>query len=166
MMNRDGVRKNTLNKRSTCSVEERVKQFSDICRERNLKVTHQRLEIYRTLACSGNHPSAEDIHSSIREKLPTVSLDTVYRTLALFEEHGLITRVHQLDDKNRFDPNLEEHHHFICIRCKKIFDFHWPDFDLLSVPVQAEQWGRINSKKVELNGICMECMKQQKKSAN
>ncbi len=151
-----------MNKKTACSIENRVEQFREICREHDLKMTHQRLEIYRVIACSYDHPSAEDVYELIKNKLPTISLDTVYRTLSLFEQHGLISRVHHLDDRSRFDPNLEPHHHFICTRCKKVQDFYWDEFDELLQPVEVKKLGEVHFKKVELQGICKECQKRNK----
>ncbi len=144
------------------SIEERIERFCELCRDNDLKVTHQRLEIYRALAMSTDHPSAEEVYQTIKEKLPTISFDTVYRTLSLFEKYGLIRRVHQLDDRNRFDSNLEIHHHFICVRCKTVDDFYWTDFDHLEFPVNGERWGMVHSKRVELRGVCKKCMEQQR----
>lgn len=146
-----------MEKTSSILLKDRIDRFCSLCREHGLKVTHQRLEIYRVLIHSKDHPTAEDVHHRIKNTLPTISLDTVYRTLGLFEEHGLIDRVQQLDDKGRFDSNLEHHHHFICIRCKKIVDFSWPEFDRLPRPDSLQQWSTIKSEKVEFRGICNEC---------
>ena len=87
-----------------------------------LKLTHQRLEILHILMSDVDHPSAEDIYERIKPKVPTISFDTVYRTLALFEHHGIISRVQYLDDKSRYDPNTARHYHFVCTRCRTIRD--------------------------------------------
>ncbi len=144
--------------RSQTEIEQCIYEFTDLCREHDLKVTHQRLEIYRALLSLPGHPTPEEIYNRIRSSLPTVSLDTVYRTLTLFEEYGLITRVQCLFDKGRYDSNLEEHHHFICSECKKIEDFYWPEFDELTIPESTGAFGKINLKKVEIRGICNECL--------
>jgi Fur family peroxide stress response transcriptional regulator len=109
---------------------------------------------------SENHPSAEDIYIRIQTQLPTVSLDTVYRTLALFEEHGLINRVQSVSDKVRFDANTAPHHHFICMKCKRIIDFSWAEFDRLTLPEGVRSFGEIQDKKIELRGICCRCRKK------
>lgn len=140
--------------------DELLEKFYTACEEYGVKVTHQRLEIYREIASAKDHPSAEDIYKRVKKRTPMISLDTVYRTLALFERSRIITRVHPLDDHCRFDPNTETHHHFICLQCKKVEDFYWQGFDQLTPPAEAQQWGLIKSQLVELHGICSVCLKK------
>ena len=74
-------------------LEQRLRDLEKICRDHGLKLTHQRMEIFRELASSSEHPSAEKIYKRLLSKFPTLSLDTVYRTLITFEKIGLIARV-------------------------------------------------------------------------
>jgi len=141
-------------------VESRVRHFEDACRERGLKVTPQRLEIFRVLASSSAHPSAEEVFAKIRKRMPTVSLDTVYRTLTTLSEAGMVSRVEVLDDRSRFDANVEDHHHFVCVRCKRVVDFYWPGFDRLTVPESVKGLGKAEHPHVELRGVCNACLKK------
>ena len=134
----------------------------DLFREAGLKLTHQRLEIYREVTEASDHPSAEDIYRRVRPRLPTVSLDTVYRTLLTFEKLGIISRVQALDDRGRFDANLAPHHHMICTTCKIIMDFYWPSFDEIQPPPETKKWGRIKFRQAELRGVCEKCMEKTK----
>lgn len=135
----------------------RMKWFIEECRSLGLKLTHQRLEIYKVLASGKSHPSAENIHKDLARSMPTLSLDTVYRTLVTFERNGLINRVEVLDDRARFDVNLNGHHHMVCKRCRKAIDFYWPVIDDLDVPAETEGWGDIESRHIELRGVCKSC---------
>jgi len=134
-------------------------EFEKICRGSGLRLTHQRIEIFRVLA-SGEHPSAEIIHKRLIAKFPTVSLDTVYRTLLTFEKLGIISRVQALDDRGRFDANLAPHHHMICTTCKSIMDFYWPSFDEIPPPPETKKWGRLKFRQAELRGVCDRCMEK------
>lgn len=87
--------------------EEEFIAFRKVCKEHGIKVTHQRLEIFREVIRDHDHPSAEDIYSRVKDRLPCISLDTVYRNLAAFESYGFIGRV-QIVDKIRFDPNRKQ----------------------------------------------------------
>lgn len=138
--------------------------FKKICREAGLKVTHQRLEVFRVLAEADDHPSAESIYEKVKKKVPTISLDTVYRTLTTLEQNGVLGRV-QVDARSRFDPNRDVHHHFICTECKRIDDFYWPTFDSMKTPPKAAGWGRIDSKRVEIRGVCKDCRKRMKRKS-
>jgi Fur family peroxide stress response transcriptional regulator len=132
--------------------------FVEAFRTAGLKATHQRLTIYRELASRDDHPSAEAVFVGVRAKLPTVALDTVYRTLKTFEDMNLAKRLDIFDDQARFDANMEPHHHCVCNRCDKIVDFHWDQFDLLTLPGSAEEWGTVMDRSVVFRGICRDCL--------
>lgn len=138
--------------------EEKIELFRRVCKERNIKVTPQRLEIFLVVVDAEDHPSAEDVLKRVRKKLPTVSLDTVYRTLSTFEQLGLIAKVSFLEGKTRFDPNTKHHHHLVCTKCKKVKDFAWHEIDEIKLPPEAEGWGEVKRKVVEVRGICSECL--------
>lgn len=145
------------------SLEERLETFKEICRNAGLKVTHQRLEIFHVLAQSTDHPSAEEVFEKVRKKVPTIALDTVYRTLTTLEAHGVLAKI-LLDTRARFDPNLSVHHHFVCSECRKIEDFYWPVFDTMKPPGKDSPWGKVESKHVEIKGVCRACLKKKKKA--
>ena len=145
-------------------VETKLNAFRKLCEETGIRLTHQRLELFREICMAEDHPSAEDIYERIRTKLPTISMDTVYRTLATFERHDLVAKLQVLGEKGRFDPNTSPHGHLICIRCKEIKDFSWPAFDELELPSPAREWGRISGKYAEVRVLCTRC--QQAERAN
>ena len=130
-----------------------------LCREKGLKATRQRIEIFKVVSAATDHPSVEVIYRRVKKKLPAISFDTVYRTLTSLEENKVISRVHYLDDKTRYDPDTREHHHFICIECKRVFDFQWPDFSALRLPREVPQFGQIHQKYAEIRGLCPKCSK-------
>ena len=137
-------------------------QLSDIeisFRESGLKVTQQRLEIYRELLTASDHPAADVLHRRLRDRLPTISLDTVYRTLAILASHELINKIDTPESLARFDAVLERHHHLFCRKCGKITDFNWPLIDEVSLPDEISDWGKIDNKDVVINGICKRCLK-------
>jgi Fur family transcriptional regulator, peroxide stress response regulator len=148
----------------TGKINELVNSFEQVCRLKGLRITHQRTEIFRELARFPGHPTAENVFGKIRKRLKTISLDTVYRTIATFEEFGLIKRVRLLDNSSRFDMNLSIHHHLVCTECNKIEDFYWPYFDQLKLPGPLSNWGIIDSKHVEIRGLCVTCQKKLKKN--
>jgi Fur family peroxide stress response transcriptional regulator len=151
---------NPLTRVQSAVIEERLRRFQEACRARGLKITPQRLEIFRELAATTEHPSAEEIFERIRQRMPTVSLDTVYRTLGTLNETGIVSRVEVLDDRCRFDANMEPHHHFVCVRCKRVVDFQWPGFDRLQIPDELRALGVIHQPHAELRGVCNSCLKK------
>ncbi|GAB4330486.1 MAG: Fur family transcriptional regulator [Calditrichia bacterium] len=138
-------------------MNENLKKFEEICRNHNLKITPQRVAIYRALLESQEHPSAVTVHEKIKKQYPNVSLDTVNRTLLTFSEIGLLKIVEGRGDPKRFDINLNPHHHFRCIRCGKIEDFYFEEFDNLQIPGTLQNRYVVTSRRVHLEGICSEC---------
>ena len=140
------------------SLKEQIDMFQDACRQQNLRLTPQRLEIYRELAHASDHPSAEQLHQRLHDKMPTLSLDTIYRTLSTFVQHCLVNRVETVESQARFEVAHERHHHLICERCKKIIDFDWAPIDQLDLPEEVQLWGKVYSKNVVIYGVCKECL--------
>ena len=141
-------------------VEQRVAGFLEICRRQGVKATHQRTEILRELAGSKEHPDAETLFKRVRRKIPAISFDTIYRTLRLFEDRGVISRVGSVRDRTRFDANTDRHHHFICKACGMIGDFYNDAMDRLPVPKAVAEMGSVDGVYVELRGICRECKRK------
>lgn len=132
--------------------------FSVACRKAGLKLTHQRYRIYLELLQSGDHPAAEALHKRLLVKIPSISLDTVYRTLATFERHGLISRVQTVESLARFEARLKHHHHLICSVCNEIMDFQWEGFDQSPLPRDLLAWGAVSTKQAVVYGVCSKCL--------
>lgn len=141
-------------------VERRISRFEQACRESGVKLTHQRREIFREVAQSSDHPDAETVHESVRTRIPTVSLDTVYRTLWLLRDLGLITTIGAARERTRFDANLSCHHHFICSRCGLTKDFYSGAFDDLDIPESISSIGHVETTHVEIRGVCIRCSRE------
>jgi len=145
-------------------IEEQIGHFRKVLRKAGVKLTHQRLVIFREVARSGDHPDAITIHRHILKKIPTVSLDTVYRTLWLLADLGLITTLGPPHGGARFDANMHSHHHFICTNCGLAHDFYSEEFDQLTVPASVGTLGTVNKRQVELRGLCSKCARKKKQS--
>ena len=145
---------------SAKELKRRLKLFQKRCRESGIRLTYQRLEVFKEVACSDEHPDVETIFERVRTRLPTVSLDTVYRTLSLLEQEGLLSKVDILCDRARFDANMDPHHHFICTMCGLVNDFYSPQFDNVRIPAEVSAMGTPRSTHVEVRGICRTCGKK------
>jgi Fur family peroxide stress response transcriptional regulator len=143
-------------------VERRLDQFKAVSREAGVKLTHQRLEIFREIAASLEHPDAEAVFRGAQRRVPTVSLDTVYRTLWLLNDLGLITTLGPRRESVRFDANLSRHHHFVCTRCGLTRDFESEEFDELRIPESVGALGHAETTQVEVRGVCLQCAKETK----
>jgi Fur family peroxide stress response transcriptional regulator len=138
-------------------VEVRLMRFVETCRRSGLKITHQRTEVFRELAAREDHPGAEAVCQQVRRRVPAISRDTVYRTLALLEAQGLIRKAEVLFNQSRYDANTECHHHFICTVCARVQDFYSEALDHLPLPRSVKSLGRIQSAQVQVRGVCSPC---------
>ncbi len=141
-------------------IERRLEQFKSIAKQAGVKLTHQRLEIFRAVASSEDHPGAEAIYKAVRAAMPTVSLDTVYRTLWLLTDLGLLTTLGPRQDSVRFDANLEQHHHYLCVRCGLVRDFESTDLNKLPIPDSVNHFGQVVSAHLEVRGVCARCTRE------
>ncbi|ABK99575.1 Fur family transcriptional regulator [Pelobacter propionicus] len=135
-----------------------IDHLTQTFRESGLRVTHQRLEIYRELMEARDHPTAEQLYRRLRGRIPTLSLDTVYRTLTTLVTHGMVKRLETVESQARFDTTRQRHHHIICKRCNEIMDFHWPLLDETPLPGEVDSWGRLDGVNVVVYGVCARCL--------
>lgn len=140
-------------------VGRRLERFKAACKKAGVKLTHQRLEIFREIAGSTKHPDAETVFRGVQARIPTVSLDTVYRTLWLLDGLGLITTLGPRRESVRFDPNLEHHHHYVCLRCGLAKDFENAGLNTLTIPASVKKYGSVLTTHVEVRGYCATCEK-------
>jgi Fur family peroxide stress response transcriptional regulator len=134
--------------------------FRKKCRENKLKITPQRIVIYRELIKSKNHPHAEALYRRVKKSIPDISLDTVNRALLTFSKIGLVKTVEGYGDPRRYEPNLNNHHHFRCVNCDSIIDFEYKPYDNMPVPPEIKKIFRVTDKKVLLEGYCHKCLKK------
>lgn len=144
----------------------RLLAFEEFCRDRGLKVTPQRREIFRLVALDDSHPDAETLFRRLRRRLPRVSLNTVYRTLRSFVELGLLHALGPDHQKTRFDPNLVPHHHFVCAACHLIVDFQDRRLDGLSFTGPRDRIAAIDRTQVEFRGLCTACARARRGSGS
>lgn len=140
----------------------RMEALLKTCREANVRLTPQRIEIFREIAQSQEHPDAETIYKGVRKRLPAISLDTVYRTLWWLARLGLIHSLGPARDRARFDANLNRHHHFVCTECGLTRDFYSDDLNLVSLPESVSAIGSIECTQVEVKGICHACAEKKR----
>ena len=138
-------------------IGQRMAYFNEACRKSGAKLTHQRMEIFREVAQSTDHPDVEKVYQGVRKRMPTVSLDTVYRTLGWLKELGLIKTLGPPRERTRFDANLSHHHHFVCVQCGFTRDFYSDKLDKLSLPEKVQSIDHVETTQVEVKGICLKC---------
>jgi Fur family peroxide stress response transcriptional regulator len=141
--------------------KKRLDQFREACRRIGLKITHQRLVIYSVVADTAEHPDVETIYKHVRRRLPSVSLDTVYRTLWLLVDLGIISSLWPQRERTRFDANISAHHHFVCTKCGMIRDFYGDERRPLKIPDAVKAFGHVERTHMEFRGLCSRCSKKE-----
>ncbi|MGL5151496.1 MAG: Fur family transcriptional regulator [Clostridium sp.] len=134
-----------------------MENITQIFKEKKLKLTPQRLAVYKYLMNTCEHPSAETIYKAIQVDYPTMSLATVYKALKTLVEVGLIQEINVGEGNFRYDGNASNHPHVQCITCGKVDDIF--DLNLSHLNAEAEKHSKytIISNKVYFYGICESC---------
>jgi Fur family transcriptional regulator, peroxide stress response regulator len=138
-------------------IERRVELMKDALRGRGMRLTHQRIEVVRDIAAADDHPDVEHIFRDVRTRVPTISLDTVYRTVATLVELGCVTRTTLTPGPARYDANVTHHHHFVCTRCGIARDIVDPGLEAVRAPAGTKGLGRVETVEVRLRGVCSDC---------
>lgn len=130
-------------------------------RERGLRVTSSRLVIHRALRERASHVTAEEVRDAVAGALPGTSLPTVYATLDLFEELGIVRRVHAGRGAVLYDPRTEPHHHTLCRRCGRVADLESGralEGALRTARTRARAGGfEAEDAALVVSGLCADC---------
>jgi len=138
-------------------IERRLQTFVETCHQHGLKITPQRVAVYRALLESDQHPTADAMFQTVKQTNPYISFDTVNRTLLTFVDIGLVDVVEVFGGPKRFDPDRGNHHHLHCVVCGRIIDFTCEDYDHLDVPATVADRFKVLDKRVVLKGVCDKC---------
>ena len=135
-----------------------MEQSLKILKENNIRVTQQRLEIYRLFLKRDKYLTAEEIYNGIKLRIPAISLATVYSIVDMLKEKGLVKQIRIRHNKSCYGTSKDFHHHFLCKYCSKIFDI-----GLLPCPTLNK--GEVAGHLIEelqgyFYGTCKECLKK------
>lgn len=126
-------------------------------KEKKLKLTPQRLAVYKYLIGTNEHPSAEVIYKALQPEYPTMSLATVYKTLKTLTTESLIQEINVGEANFRYDANANEHAHVKCMNCSKVDDLHALSLPSLNDMAEKASNFKILSNKIFFYGICKDC---------
>jgi Fur family peroxide stress response transcriptional regulator len=129
-------------------------------KERNFRLTPQRVELVRLIAASEGHPSAGQLYDRIKCQFPTMSHATVYKTLAMLKDMGQVLEIVLRDDSHYDGNRPQPHPHLICIKCNKIIDGE-ADFDPSAIRKLEHASGyKILRSQISFYGLCPDCKKE------
>jgi Fur family transcriptional regulator, peroxide stress response regulator len=142
-----------------------LKDALDTLKTTGVRITPQRHAILEYLIDSMIHPTADDIYKALADKFPNMSVATVYNNLRVFREVGLVKELTYGDAASRFDFVTGDHYHMICECCGKIVDFHYPGLNEVEHLAAHVTGFQVNSHRLEVYGICPECLGSENKQA-
>jgi len=131
-------------------------RLEQVCVERGMKMTGQRRVIARVLSEADDHPDVEELYRRSMEVDPKISIATVYRTVRLFEEAGLLDRLNFGDGRSRYEETSENHHdHLIDVNSGNVIEFRDDEVEQLQIKI-AERYGfKLIDHRMELYGVAI-----------
>jgi Fur family peroxide stress response transcriptional regulator len=138
--------------------EARLRQLLTRLKERDFRLTPQRLAILKILATSDGHPSVDKIFDQVKQDFPTTSLATVYKTVTLLKELGEVLELGFPDGSNRYDGSKPyPHPHMVCLKCKRISDPDLQSVEELTREAEQKTGFDILSHRLDFFGLCPDC---------
>lgn len=132
-------------------------RIEKLCLEKNMRMTEQRRVIARVLSEASDHPDVEELHRRAHQVDPHISIATVYRTVRLFEEAGIIDRLDFRDGRSRYEEHTDEHHdHLIDMKTGKVVEFVDEEIEALQVAIAKKLGYRLVDHRLELYGMPIE----------
>ena len=134
--------------------QENTTQLEQLCIERGMKMTEQRRIIARVLSDADDHPDVEDLYQRSVKLDPKISIATVYRTVRLFEEAGLLDRHDFGDGRSRYEQASDDHHdHLVDVQSGAIIEFHDEEVEELQRQIAARLGYSLIGHRMELYGV-------------
>jgi len=124
-----------------------------------IKKTKQKEAILRVLRSTTSHPTADWVYDEVRKEIPSISLGTVYRNLKLLRQSGEISEIDFSSTFSRFDGSPDNHYHFRCEKCGRVFDVDEPVNKELDERIAQKTGFKISHHRLEFCGLCKECQK-------
>ncbi len=141
------------------------KKVTELLRKKGFKVTPQRLAIYNVLCNTKSHPNAEMIFNKLQPYYPTMSLATIYKTVDILHEIGLINILNIGEDSFRYDARIDSHAHACCTECGHIEDVSI-NFEQCTKEVEAQTSYDLQRSQFFFYGLCPKCQKAKKSGGN
>jgi Fur family transcriptional regulator, peroxide stress response regulator len=140
----------------------RFNQLIAALKERDFRLTPQRVELVRLIAVSEGHPSASQLYTQIKRQFPTMSHATVYKTLAMLKEMNQVLEIDLRDDSHYDGNRPQAHPHLICMKCNQIIDAEvFLDQKSLERLEQTSGY-KILRPQIALYGLCLDCQESAK----
>ena len=136
-------------------------KYLKILKEKNIKITPQRLIVLKYLGEHCTHPTTDKIYSDLKTNNPSLSKTTVYNTLEILEKNDIIQSLTISGSEHRYDFKQGMHHHFLCKNCGRIVDI---DIECPNLGKILESGHKVEEVHGYFKGICENCIKKEKKN--
>jgi len=131
-----------------------TRTLEELCADRGLRMTDQRRVIARILQQSTDHPDVEELYRRSSVIDSRISIATVYRTVKLFEDAGIIERHDFREGRSRYETVPDEHHdHLIDLKTGSVIEFHSPEIEALQEKIAREHGFKLVDHRLELYGV-------------
>ncbi len=134
-----------------------TKELITFFREKGVKLTSQRLAICKFILSRKDHPTANQIYQTLKEEYPTISLGTIYKTLHLLKELGLLQELGFNEGSIRYDPDMELHMNLVCSKCGKIYDYKTKNVKNLWESILSELNVKPVGQRIDVYYECDDC---------
>ncbi|CDO59841.1 Ferric uptake regulation protein FUR [Candidatus Phaeomarinobacter ectocarpi] len=132
-------------------------RLETLCIEKGMRMTEQRRVIARVLSAADDHPDVEELYRRASEVDSNISIATVYRTVRLFEEAGILERHDFRDGRSRYEPATDDHHdHLINVQTGDVIEFNNDEIERLQEIVARELGFKLVDHRLELYGVPLE----------
>ena len=133
------------------------KEIISVLKKNKFKATPQRIAICKTVLSSNNHPSAEQVFEIIKTEHPTISLATIYKTLSLLYEIGLVDELRFDNRYTRYDPKKDLHINIVCPNCMEIHDYESNTLTTHWQKIISDIKGDIQGQRIDVYILCENC---------
>ncbi len=144
------------------SARTKAPSYDETISLRGFRFTRQRREVYDALMTRRDHPTATEVFLRVKERVPSISLATVYNCLETLTECGLVRHVNLDRASSRYCPNLEEHGHFFCDQCGSVADVPLRHSKPLATAWIMPKGAVVTSHEISLRGLCPKCAAKSK----
>ncbi len=131
-------------------------------KEKTLRSTQQRMVILEELRSKNNHPSADELYARVRQRLPRISLGTVYRNLEVLSQLGEIQKLELSGSLKRYDGVCSKHYHIRCVQCNRVDDAPIAPLNQVENELYGSTVFEIIGHNLEFTGLCPDCTQKPK----
>ncbi len=135
--------------------------LKEVLKRKGINPSYQRMKIFEYLQANKSHPTVDMIYKDLSSEIPTLSKTTIYNTLKLFAEKGMINCLLIEGNELRFDPNTSPHGHFFCVKCGSIYDVQLDGDYIEKIKIAPSEEGhKVTEMQITFRGICKKCLKK------